>query len=155
MQWTETIITEAPDDDVYQAVRDQHTPMQGSAWPDTTGSTCRVEGDGTSPGSQIIFTDSKGIEQGRQTLVSADADAVRNRMRDRGPRGRWVSPSVDFHIDPVTPARTRVSLAFDVEPPVPRILKPVANRWLRRSIRLLHVKDLQQPKDLVEARHVH
>ncbi|WP_146067386.1 hypothetical protein [Arthrobacter sp. SX1312] len=65
-----------------------------------------------------------------------------------------MSPNVDFPIDSATPTRTRVALAFDVDPPVPRILKPLANRWLRRSIRPLHVKDLQQLKDLVEAPHV-
>ncbi|WP_043440777.1 SRPBCC family protein [Arthrobacter sp. L77] len=154
MQWTETITIEAPRDIVYQAVRDQHTLMRWSAWPEATGFTCRVDGDGMSPGSQIVFTDQKGVEQGRQTLVSADPGIVRNTMRNRGPRGRWVSPNVDFHVDPVTPTQTRVSLAFDVDPPVPRIMKPLANRWLRRSIRPLHVKDLQQLKDLVEATHV-
>lgn len=46
MQWTETITIETPRDSVYQAVRDQHTLMQWSAWPEATGFTCRVDGDG-------------------------------------------------------------------------------------------------------------
>ena len=64
-----------------------------------------------------------------------------------------MTPLVDFNIDPITEGRTRVSLAFEVEPPVSRLVKPLANRWLRRSIRPLHVKDLQQLKDLVERAH--
>lgn len=154
MKWTESITIEAPQDVVYRAVRDQHILMQWSAWPEATGYSCRVEGDGLNPGSQIVFTDPEGVEQGRQTLVSADPGVIHNTMRNRGPRGRWVTPNVDFRIDPVTPTRTRVSLDFDVEPPVSRVMRSLANTWLQRSIRPLHVKDLQQLKHLVETAHV-
>ena len=153
MKWIEAIDIQAPLDVVHRAVLDQHTLMQWSAWPEATGYTCRVDGDGQSPGSQIVFTDPKGVEQGRQTLVSANDRIIRNTMRNRGPGGRWVTSLVDFHIDPITEGRTRVSLAFEVEPPVPRLVKLLANRWLRRSIRPLHIKDLQQLKDLVERAH--
>lgn len=94
MRWSESIRIAAPSGRVYSAVRDQHTLMTWSAWPEATGFTCRVDGDGLSPGSQIVFTDSDGVEQGRQNL------------------------------------------------------------WLTRSIRPLHVKDLQQLKTLVESRRV-
>lgn len=153
MQWSESIRIAASSELVYDAVHDQQTLMAWSAWPEATGFTCRVEGDGLSPGSQIVFADSEGEEQGRQTLVSADGEWVRNRMRNRGPRGRWIEPRVDFQVTSVSPNTTQVTLEFEVEPPVPRLLRPIANRWLQRSIRPLHVKDLEQLKSLVETRN--
>ncbi len=154
MHWIESIDIDAPHDVVYEAVLDQSTLMRWSAWPSATGFTCAVEGDGRSPGSQIVFQDAKGVEQGRQTLVSSDGELVRNVMRNRGPGGRPVEPSVDFRVTALSPERTRVALEFAVEPPVPRLLRPLAQRWLQRSIRPLHVKDLEQLKQLVEGADV-
>lgn len=153
MRWTESILITAPRASVYDAVLDQHTLMDWSAWPEATGFTCRVDGDGRAPGSHIVFSDPDGVEQGRQTLVSEDGAIIRNSLRNRGPRGRWITPAVDFVIEAVSPDQTRVLLNFEVDLPVPGLLKPMAHRWLQRSIRPLHVKDLQQPKDLMEAGH--
>lgn len=150
MQWIESITIDRPKATVYAAVVDQHVLMQWSAWPEATGFTCRVEGDGTSPGSQIVFSDAEGVVQGRQTLLSEDGTLVRNQMKNRGPRGRDIEPRVDFRVEELGPTSTRVSLEFEVEPPVPALLKPIAARWLTKSIRPLHVKDLEQLKALVE-----
>lgn len=150
MQWVESIIIERPKAEVYRAVVDQNVLMQWSAWPEATGFTCRVEGDGTSAGSQIVFSDSHGVVQGRQTLLTEDGTLVRNQMKNRGPRGRDIEPRVDFRVEELSPSRTKVSLEFEVEPPVPAVLKPIAARWLTKSIRPLHVKDLEQLKALVE-----
>lgn len=152
VKWTESIFIDRPKATVYRAVLDQNTLMKWSAWPAATGYTCRVEGDGITPGSQIVFTDEDGKEQGRQTLTSADGTTVRNVMRNRGPGGRDIEPKVDFRVEAVDAETTRVSLDFDVDPPVPAPLRPVAKLWLTRRIRPLHVKDLQQLKDLVERR---
>lgn len=152
MKWTETIVIDRPQTAVYLAVLDQHTLMQWSAWPAATGFTCAVHGDGTSPGSQIVFTDADGTEQGRQTLTSADGTTVRNVMKNRGPGGRDIEPKVDFRVEAVGSGTTRVSLDFEVDPPVPALLRPIANTWLSRKIRPLHAKDHQQLKDLVEQR---
>jgi hypothetical protein len=100
-------------------------------------------------GSEIIFRSADGVEQGRQQLVAVGDGVVRNRMRNRGPRGRWVEPSVDFRVE-AEGEGTRVHLDFEVEPPVPRVLQPLANRYLTRSIRPLHVADLVRLKALVE-----
>lgn len=89
MKWTESIVINRPKARVYPAVLDQNTLMEWSAWPAATGCSCQVQGDDTSPGSQIFFTDNDGKEQ-------------------------------------------------------------FARIWLSRRIRPLHVKDLQQLKDLVE-----
>lgn len=151
MHWIESIDVDAPRDEVYEAVLDQHSLMQWSAWPSATGFTCAVEGDGRSPGSQIVFQDTQGVEQGRQTLVSSDGELVRNVMRNRAPRGRYVEPTVDFRVTALSAQRTRVALEFEVDPPVPRLMRPLARRWLQRSIRPLHLKDLEQLKQLVES----
>lgn len=153
MQWVESIIVARPKAEVYAAVVDQRVLMQWSAWPEATGFTCRVDGDGTSPGSMIVFSDADGVEQGRQTLLDEDGTLVRNQMRNRGPRGQYIEPRVDFRVEAVSDSSTRVSLEFEVEPPVPSLLKPIAARWLTRSIRPLHVKDLEQLKALVERTH--
>ncbi len=152
VSWTETIVIRRPKTEVYPAVHDQNTLMEWSAWPAATGFRCRVEGDGVTPGSQIVFSDSDGVEQGRQTLLSADGTVVRNKMKNRGPGGRDIEPQVDFRVEEVDAKTTRVSLDFDVQPPVPAPLRPIAKIWLSRNIRPLHVKDLEQLRDLVEAR---
>ncbi len=150
MRWIESILIERPKSAVYAAVVDQNILMQWSAWPEATGFTCHVEGDGVTPGSRIVFSDSSGVVQGQQTLVSADGTLVRNQMKNRGPRGRDIEPRVDFRVEDAGASQTKVSLEFEVDPPVPALLRPIASRWLSRSIRPLHVRDLEQLKAHVE-----
>jgi carbon monoxide dehydrogenase subunit G len=150
MDWTESIYIEQAPERVLEAIRDQHVLMQWSAWPEATGYTCAVEGDGRSVGSQIVFRDSHGVEQGRQRITAVEDNAVRNKMRNRGPRGTWVEPTVDFRVEPRGQG-SLVHLDFEVTPPVPRFLHPVANRYLSRSIRPLHVEDLRRLKALAES----
>lgn len=126
-------------------MRDQNVLMEWSAWPEATGYTCAIEGDGRSLGSEIVFRNADGIEQGRQRIVAVGVTGVRN----RGPRGRWIEPRVDFRVEPEGQG-SRVHLDFEVEPPVPRVLRPLANRFLTRSFRPLHVEDLERLKALVE-----
>jgi hypothetical protein len=61
-----------------------------------------------------------------------------------------VEPNVDFRVEPQGDG-CLVHLDFDVTPPVPRPLHPIANRYLTRSIRPLHVEDLRRLKELVES----
>lgn len=151
MQWTESVYISQDPAEVFDAIRDQHTLMEWSAWPQATGFTCAVDGDGRSIGSEIVFTSPDGQEQGRQTITAIEDGLVRNRLRNRGPRGTWVEPSVDFRVEPEGDG-TRVYLDFDIQPPVPRLLHPIANRYLKRTIRPLHVEDLRRLKQLAEAR---
>jgi uncharacterized protein YndB with AHSA1/START domain len=150
MRWTESVFVAQTPEKVFEAIRDQNVLMQWSAWPEATGYTCAVEGDGRAVGSEIVFRSSDGIEQGRQRMTAVEPGIVRNTMRNRGPGGTWVEPNVDFRVEPQG-GGCLVHLDFDVTPPVPRFLHPIANRYLTRSIRPLHVEDLRRLKELVES----
>jgi carbon monoxide dehydrogenase subunit G len=149
VRWSESIRIEAAPEAVFEAVLDQHTVIKWSAWPDATGYGCAVSGDGRSVGSEIVFEDSSGRHMGRQRITRVTDNVVYNRMRNRGPGGRWVEPAVDFRVEPDGEG-TRAYLDFEVEPPVPKILRPLAHRYLAKSIRPLHVEDLRRLKILVE-----
>jgi uncharacterized protein YndB with AHSA1/START domain len=149
MRWRESIdVADAPEK-VFEAIRDQNILMEWSAWPEATGYTCAVEGDGRSVGSEIVFRSRDGVEQGRQRITAVEAATVRNKMRNRGPRGAWIEPTVDFTVESQGDG-TIVHLDFEVIPPVPRLLRPIADRYLRRTVRPLHIEDLRRLKALVE-----
>ncbi len=76
MHWTESIDVDRPVPEVRAAIADEHELMQWSAWPEATGYTCSVDGDGISPGSEIVFRDRSGVVQGRQRLLRSTADRV-------------------------------------------------------------------------------
>ncbi|MGQ7295580.1 SRPBCC family protein [Quadrisphaera sp. KR29] len=154
MQWTETVVVQAPLERVRRAVADEHEVMRWSAWPQATGCTCAVDGDGTSPGSEIVFTDPRGREQGRQRLQGVtEAGAghgeevvVAYRLSNRGPGGRTMHPEVDFRLGATGPTTTQVALDFRATPPLPPPLRQLAERVMAPRVRALHVKDLEQLK---------
>lgn len=150
MRWTESIHIDKPVDTVFNAVLDQNVLMQWSAWPEATGYSCRVDGDGRSVGSEIVFVGKDGSEQGRQRISAIDGRVVKNALWSNGPRGRKVEPTVDFRVEP-DGAGTRVFLDFEVTPPVPRPLRPIANRYIKHTVQPLHVEDLRRLKALVES----
>ena len=80
VDWTESVDVERPVAMVREAVLDQVQLMQWSAWPEATGFTCAVEGDGRSPSSQVVFRDRAGVVQGRQTITEASPTVVCNRL---------------------------------------------------------------------------
>lgn len=92
MKWTESIDIARPLAHVQRAIADEHQLMQWSAWPAATGYSCSVQGDGTSIGSEIVFRDPAGDEQGRQRLTVASPTRVEYRLRNRGPGGRDMPP---------------------------------------------------------------
>ncbi len=149
MRWSESIQIAGSPDAVFEAMLDQHKVMKWSAWPDATGYRCAVSGDGRSVGSEITFTDPSGKHMGRQRITEVGKTVVRNKMRNRGPGGRWVEPSVDFRVEPDGEG-TRAYLDFEVNPPVPKLLRPLAHRYLKKSIRPVHVEDLRRQKLFVE-----
>lgn len=153
MQWSESIVIGRPREDVHAAVADEHRVMQWSAWPEATGFSCAVDGDGRSLGSSIVFTDPQGVEQGRQRLTLVQPDRVEYRLRNRGPGGRDIRPEVDFRLDDLGDGGTRVHLDFRVVPPLPPGVRQLAEFFLRRRVRPLHVKDLELLKAHVEAAH--
>ncbi len=153
MHWTERIVIDRPEGEVRAAIADEHELMAWSAWPEATGLRCAVEtGDGRSVGSEIVFRDASGAEQGRQRLAAVGERRVEYRLRNRGPRGRELRPEVDFVLGPLGPARTRVELAFRVELPLPPGVRQLAGAVVGRRLRALHVRDLEQLKAHVERR---
>lgn len=150
MHWTVSIVVDRPRDQVQAAIADENDLMAWSAWPEATGYTCAVEGDGRSIGSEIVFTDRKGREQGRQRLTAATPTRVEYRLRNRGPGGRDITPEVDYRLEDLADGRTQVHLDFRATPPVPAPLRPIIEATLGRRVRRLHVKDLELLKAYVE-----
>jgi len=150
MRWTESITVDRPTAQVHAAIADEHELLAWSAWPRATGYRCAVEGDGRSPGSAIVFRDADGVEQGRQRLARVEPDRVEYRLRNRGPRGREMTPEVDFRLEPLDDARTRVHLDFRATAPLPPGARQVAELLLGRRVRRLHVEDLRLLKAHVE-----
>ena len=154
MQWTESIIVDRPAPQVFAAIADEHELMRWSAWPEATGFSCAVDGDGTSIGSQIVFTSPAGEEQGRQTLTRVEPGRlVEYRLANRGPRGRTMRPEVDFRLEPAGDSGTStvVHLDFRNEVPLPPGVRHVADALIGRRIRALHAEDLRLLKRHVEA----
>ncbi|MEM8621735.1 MAG: SRPBCC family protein [Actinomycetota bacterium] len=151
MKWTETIEISAPAEQVFEALLDQKHVMAWSAWPEATGFACAVEGDGRTPGSEIVFRDEHGTVQGRQRIVEVDGLRVSNRLENKGPLGTVITPRVDFTATPLDEGHTRATLDFEATIPLPfgvrHVVRAVMSRWARK----LHVKDLEQLKSYVEA----
>lgn len=150
--WTESIDIDRPAGEVHDAVLDQQVLMTWSAWPQATGYSCAVDGDGTTAGSSIVFTSPTGEEMGRQTIVQVTDTTVSNRLRNRGPGGRVIEPEIDFRVEPLGPHRSRVLLDFRITPPVPAALRPIARLFLNQRIRPLHRADLKNLKTLLETK---
>jgi len=152
MKWSESIVIDRPVDQVWRAVADAHQLLEWSAWPEATGYSCAIEGDGRATGSAIVFTDRKGVVQGRQVLTMVDRRRVSYRLRNRGPAGREMRPELDFALDDLDGGRTRVRLDFRASVPLPPGLRHAVEAAMGRRVRALHVKDLAQLKRHVEGR---
>ena len=150
MKWTESIIVDRPLPQVREAIADENELMAWSAWPEATGYSCAIDGDGRSLGSAIVFRDSSGREQGRQQLNLVAAERVEYRLCNRGPRGRDMTPEIDFRLDDIDGSRTRVYLDFRATVPLSLGARQLAELILARRVRRLHVKDLRQLKAHVE-----
>lgn len=150
--WSDSIDIDRPVEEVRNAVLDQQVLMKWSAWPEATGYSCAVDGDGTTPGSSIVFTSPRGEEMGRQTIVDVTDTTVRNQLRNRGPGGRVIEPEIDFRVEPLGPHGCRVLLDFRITPPVPAPLRPIARLFLNLRIRPLHRADLANLKTLLETK---
>ena len=150
MQWTESIDIDGPRATVNDAIADENTLMQWSAWPAATGYTCAVDGDGRTIGSDIVFRDADGVEQGRQKLTAVTDDRIEYRLRNRGPGGRDITPEVDFRLEGIDAGRTRVHLDFRARASLPPGIRQLAELVIGRRIRRLHREDLELLKRYVE-----
>lgn len=154
MRWTESVLIARPVAAVQRAIADEHELLKWSAWPDATGYSCRIDGDGRSPGSAIVFTDTKGVTQGRQVLYAADERTVDYRLRNRGPGGREMTPQLTFRLEDIDGRHTRVHLDFSATAPLPPGLRQLVEAAMARRVRRLHIKDLEQLKAYAEEREV-
>lgn len=150
MEWTESIVVDRPAAQVHAAIADEHRLMAWSAWPAATGYSCSVDGDGRSVGSTIVFRDPTGVEQGRQRLARVEPDRIEYRLRNNGPRGRVMTPEVDFRLEALDDDRTRVHLDFRATAPLPPVARRIAELLIGRRVRRLHVEDLELLKAHVE-----
>jgi len=110
-----------------------------------------VDGDGRSIGSEIVFRYKRGAEQGGQKLTSATSTRVEYRLRNRGPRGKEMTPEVDFRLEDLAGRQTRVHMDFRATAPLPPGLRQLAELVIGRRVRVLHRTDLQQLKTYVES----
>lgn len=147
LRWTLTTDIDAAHDEVLRAVADERTLMAWSAWPEATGLKCAVEsGDGTGVGSEIVFRNSSGAEQGRQRLTAVTDTRVEYRLDNRGPFGRRMRPELDFDIEPLAAERTRVRLNFRAVVPLPPGPRHIVERLMGARVRNLHQEDLRRLK---------
>jgi len=151
MWWSETIVVDRSLEQVHAAVADANELLRWSAWQAATGYSCRIDGDGRSIGSAIVFVDRKGVVQGRQVLHAVEGDAVEYRLRNRGPGGREMTPHVTFTFEDLDGAQTRVALDFAATAPLPPIIRHTVEAVMGRKVRRLHIKDLEQLKQYVES----
>ncbi|OAN32492.1 SRPBCC family protein [Mycolicibacterium iranicum] len=150
MKWSERITISRPLPEVKQAIVDAEELLAWSAWPEATGYSCRIDGDGRSVGSQIVFTDPHGVVQGRQVLETVRDDVVDFRLHNRGPGGREMHPHLRFRLVDLDGSHTQVHLDFEAEAPLPFGARHVVEAIMGRRVRALHVKDLEQLKAHVE-----
>ena len=64
LRWSESIHIDISPQAVFEAMLDQHTVIEWSAWPEATGYPCAVSVDGRSVGSEIVFADPSGKHMG-------------------------------------------------------------------------------------------
>lgn len=151
MSWTLAIDIDAAASEVREAIADENVVMEWSAWPEATGLSCAVEsGDGTTVGSEIVFRNPAGAEQGRQRLTAVDASHVEYRLDNRGPFGRRMTPELDFDLAPLAPKRTRVTLIFRAAVPLAPGARHLVESVMARRVRRLHEEDLRRLKAHVE-----
>jgi hypothetical protein len=55
LRWSESIHIDRSPQSVFEAMLDQHSVIEWSAWPEATGYPCAVSGDGRSVGSEIVL----------------------------------------------------------------------------------------------------
>ncbi len=102
-------------------------------------------------GSAIVFRDKWGAEQGRQKLTSVTPTRVEYRKRNRGPRGKDMTPEVDFRLEDLGGRQTRVHMDFRAAVPLPPGLCQLAELVMGRRVRALPRTDRQHLKTHVES----
>lgn len=147
VEYVETIEIEANASSVYDAIRYQRDLMQWSAWPNETGSECKLAGNDGEVGAQMVFFDKKGNRFGHQSVTSlSPIREVSFSLESRGPPH---VPSLSFYLVEMGEDMTRVLLSFrnDVTPPFHFMQRLLGiTRWTRE----MHGKDLDGLKRFLE-----
>jgi hypothetical protein len=149
VHYQESVLVNAPPDQVFAAIRSQEDLMAWSAWPAATGSTCRLVGPDNQVGTKVEFI-TKGKVSGSQTVTEiAPGERVKVALSDPSPFGQL--PFVTFYIRSHGVDASAATLEFTntIRRPFQLIVKGVGiARWVRQ----LHRKDLAGLKAFCERR---
>jgi|GEM_PF-1381192 len=155
LEYTESIVINAPVGDVYDDIRFQDRLMRWSAWPKETKSKCAVdtghtiEGVDGAVGTRTVFF-SKGKAMGFQEILSLKPNhSVSFTLEGAGPPH---FPTMVFELEELPTGQTRVDLNFTNRMPPPfNLIWNFAgiSKWTRK----MHVKDLQGLKAFSEPPH--
>ncbi len=150
VHYKEVMTVISPVAQVYDNIRFQEDLMRWSAWPSTTKSTCEAAGQDGAIGAQTVFF-SKGKRFGHQEVIALEENRlVTFRLFGAGPPQK---PTLTFHLDPIGPNETKVTLDFhnDIPRPFNIVLRLFGIvRWTRE----MHRKDLDGLKRFSEPPHV-
>lgn len=139
VRYTETLVIDAPAQQLYDNTRFQSRLMEWSAWPSETGSTCSCENQDGEIGARTVFF-SKGKRFGYQEVMSLiDGRTVELALFSKGPPQK---PLLRFDFIPLSESRTEVRLSFDNTLMRPfNVILRVAGivKWTRK----MQLKDLQ------------
>ncbi|MGB3456123.1 MAG: SRPBCC family protein [Litorimonas sp.] len=148
VEYRETLLIDAPREQVYDHIRLQERLMEWSAWPEATRSTCCVEGPDGKVGAKTVFMNKgkvfghqevTGLEQGRRISMT---------LEDSGPLKH--TPHLDFILEEAGSDRTRVTIDFRNRYHAPFHI-PAQILRLPSWVRKLHKADLQGLKRYSEA----
>lgn len=146
VRYTETLVIEAPAQQLYDNTRFQARLMEWSAWPSETGASCACENTDGQVGARTVFI-SKGKRFGHQEIIRlVDGQSVELALVSKGPPQK---PVIRFDFIPMANSRTEVRLSFDntLARPFNVILRLAGVvKWTRK----MHVNDLQGLKGYSE-----
>jgi hypothetical protein len=154
MQWTESILVDRPDTQVFMAISDLHEVCNWSAWVVLAGGNCSVVGDGTSFGSQLILRDKRGVERGHLRLVAARLGCVEFQVLSGAPGRRAMDVDLSYRLQDVGASATIVMLDLSAHLRLPAGMSYFAEPRLRRELRGTHSRELRGLKAYVEGQQL-
>ncbi|MEM9325824.1 MAG: hypothetical protein AAGA85_09215 [Bacteroidota bacterium] len=150
VQYVESIIVDAPVNQVYDAIRYQKQLMEWSAWPKETKSTCKVQNEDGEIGAQTIYLNLKGKKFGYQEVTGLTENGkVSFYLKS------FVAPfeedvRMTFYFQEIDRNQTEVLLFFDETLKKPQFLIAYFGgiiKWVHD----MHLKDLDYLKAYVES----
>ncbi|MEO0531370.1 MAG: SRPBCC family protein [Planctomycetota bacterium] len=145
IRYSERVRVNAPREVVFEAILSQEELMAWSAWPEATGSDCRVEGEDGIVGTKLVYL-TNGKPAGSQTVTDvAENGSVTLELEDPSPFGQ--KPTVKFLVEEGDGTEVTLQFVNVVRRPFHLVVKGVGiAAWTRE----LHRKDLQGLKAYAE-----